>query len=144
MKDHLRRRSVHLFLLCATNKAGINYYQFITLRHPVQKLFIIVFVSLQWYCSGDPGSNSGSLSKSYKQKEEYNITDKTFPEGDTTSTNLQLIGLWADGTNENATFNVERDSIFYIEQLTSYKYRVDDNIITIAYSNYTFTGRFTI
>lgn len=54
-----------------------------------------------------------------------------------------LYGFWTDGSSENATFEINQDSIYYIEQFAAYKYTLEDGIIKIHYPDYTFNGRLT-
>ena len=51
-------------------------------------------------------------------------------------------GIWTDGTTENATFEINKDSIFYIDQFTSFKYNIANDIIKIDYPDFEFVGHF--
>jgi len=50
------------------------------------------------------------------------------------------LGIWTDGSNENATFEIRKDSIYYIEQFATYQYSILDNNIKIQSPGGTFTG----
>lgn len=52
----------------------------------------------------------------------------------------RLLGIWTDGSTENATFYIQRDSIFYVDQLTAYKYGLRGDSITINYPDWVFSG----
>jgi len=54
---------------------------------------------------------------------------------------IQLLGTWTDGTTENATFDIQKDSIFYVNQLQSYPYRLKGDSLTIHYSDMIFKGK---
>jgi hypothetical protein len=55
-----------------------------------------------------------------------------------------LYGLWTDGSTENATFEIKRDSVYYVEQAATYKFALEDGVIKIYYPDYIFNGRLTI
>jgi len=40
-------------------------------------------------------------------------------------------GAWTDGNIEGATFDIKANSIFYVGQGASYKYSLEEDIITI-------------
>jgi hypothetical protein len=51
-----------------------------------------------------------------------------------------LLGIWTDGSSENATFDIKKDSIYYVDQFASYKYSLRADSIKINYPDYTFAG----
>ena len=57
------------------------------------------------------------------------------------SSNISLIGPWTSGLSDNALFDVRKDSIFYVEDLESYKYILVGDSIKIYYPGYTFSGK---
>jgi hypothetical protein len=46
-----------------------------------------------------------------------------------------LIGIWTDGSDANATFDIRRDSIYYVDQFASYKYSLTADSIKIMYDD---------
>lgn len=54
--------------------------------------------------------------------------------------NNKLIGIWTDGRTENATFDIRKDSIYYVEQMKSYRYSTRGDSIKIYYEDYTFNA----
>lgn len=52
----------------------------------------------------------------------------------------KLIGIWTDGMTENATFDIQRDSIVYIDQLVAYRYTLKEDCVTINYPDWNFVG----
>ncbi|WP_207420062.1 hypothetical protein [Desertivirga brevis] len=50
-------------------------------------------------------------------------------------------GIWTNGTSENATFAIRKDSIFYVDQLTSFKYRISGDSIQIYYPDFLYSGK---
>jgi hypothetical protein len=52
-----------------------------------------------------------------------------------------ILGAWTDGSTENATFDIQRDSIFYVDQFTAYKYNLEGDSITINYPDWVFSGK---
>jgi hypothetical protein len=63
---------------------------------------------------------------------------KTIP--DTTKTDnfkpSKILGAWTNHQTENATFEIRKDSIFYVDALESYSYRLDGNKIIIRFPEY--------
>ncbi|HEV8506054.1 MAG TPA: hypothetical protein VGQ53_11660 [Chitinophagaceae bacterium] len=53
----------------------------------------------------------------------------------------KIRGIWTDGSSENATFEIRKDSIYYVDELSSYKYSLVGNSIKIKYPDWTFTGQ---
>jgi hypothetical protein len=52
-----------------------------------------------------------------------------------------LYGIWTDGSDENATIKIKPDSIYYPDQLRSYKYALKGDSIKIYYNEYTYRAR---
>ena len=52
-----------------------------------------------------------------------------------------LIGIWTNGRTENATFEIDKDSIFYLESFQKYKYHVIGDSITIKFDGFDNTSR---
>lgn len=52
----------------------------------------------------------------------------------------KLLGAWTDGSTENATFDIGKDSIFYVEQLEAFPYTLKGDSITIVYPDMSFEG----
>ena len=52
----------------------------------------------------------------------------------------KLLGVWTDGSSDNATFAIEKDSIFYTDEMVSYPYSLRGNSLTITYPDMSFQG----
>lgn len=52
----------------------------------------------------------------------------------------QLLGAWTDGSTENATFNIGKDSIFYVDEMTSFPYTLKGDSLAIDYPDMSFRG----
>ena len=48
---------------------------------------------------------------------------------------------WTDGSDENATIRVMADSILYISHMDKYKYRLQNDSITVYFTDNKFTGK---
>lgn len=62
----------------------------------------------------------------------------------TVSAGLQekMVGQWTDGTTQNATFDISKDSIHYIDLMNHHKYEVvPGDSISIQYPYYTYLGK---
>lgn len=68
---------------------------------------------------------------------------KNGPKTDIASPELKqkLAGSWTDGTNQNASFDVKGDSIYYTEFTTLHRYDLAGDTIRIQYPYYTYNGK---
>jgi hypothetical protein len=49
-------------------------------------------------------------------------------------------GIWTDGSSENATFQINEKTIYYVDELKEYKYSFKNNTLKIFFQDYTFIG----
>jgi hypothetical protein len=56
--------------------------------------------------------------------------------------NKSILGIWTDGSTENATFEINKKTIFYVDLLKEYKLKKDS--VFIFYDDYTFKGKIKI
>lgn len=54
----------------------------------------------------------------------------------------KLLGVWGPSKSENASFRIEKDSIYYPEHFKSYKYTISKDSIFIEYDGWTYKGIF--
>lgn len=54
----------------------------------------------------------------------------------------KLIGVWGPSINENASFRIQKDSIYYPEYFKSFKYTTTMDSIFIHYDGWIFKGVF--
>lgn len=47
-----------------------------------------------------------------------------------------VIGIWTSGENENATFEIDKDSIYYVDALQRFKYILNEDSLTIKFIGY--------
>ena len=59
----------------------------------------------------------------------------------TETADKKLIGIWTDGSSENASFEIKSDSIQYLDPFEEYKYDRYGDSIVIYYSDYIYKGR---
>jgi len=98
-------------------------------------LFFIAMISL--------GCNGKSLKKSaVKKKTDTNIAllnaTASAPVVDRTHS---LIGIWTNGLTGNATMEIHKDSIFYVERFERYKYLLTNDSIKIYYPDYIYSAK---
>jgi len=53
----------------------------------------------------------------------------------------KLVGIWTDGSSENASFEIKNDSIQYLDPFEEYKYERYGDSIIIYYSDFTYKGK---
>lgn len=49
-----------------------------------------------------------------------------------------IIGIWTDGSSENATFEIKPKSIYYVDHLQEYTYLLKHDTIEIRFPDYTY------
>lgn len=57
---------------------------------------------------------------------------------------VYLIGIWKAQGDENPTFEITKDSIFYIDQGEAYKYEIIKDTMVIYYKTWTYKGCFKV
>jgi len=60
------------------------------------------------------------------------------------SDSTNILGIWTDGSSENASFDIRKDSIYYVDQFATYKYSLTGDSIKIYYPDWTFTGAISL
>jgi len=63
---------------------------------------------------------------------------KNIKSSENKSASEQIIGIWTNQNSENAIFEIQKKTIFYIDQNENYEYSLDKNKIQIKYPDYTF------
>jgi hypothetical protein len=85
------------------------------------------------------GCKCGHTS-SKKEVATHPTESPTLPKESTINKN-SILGAWTNGSTENAIFDIQRDSIFYVDQFTAYKYNFEGDLITINYPDWVFSGK---
>jgi hypothetical protein len=83
-------------------------------------------------CGSNIGNSNSTAADTSRPVIANNIATKSM------DSNEKLIGVWTDGSTENASIEIGRDSIFYVDRLASYPYSVDSNTISIKYSDFVY------
>jgi biotin-(acetyl-CoA carboxylase) ligase len=86
------------------------------------------------------GCGCGHTSPAKKEVTTHSTEAQTLPKESTINKN-SVLGAWTDGSTENATFDIQQDSIFYVDQFTAYKYSLEGDSITITYPDWVFSGK---
>lgn len=100
----------------------------------------IAFLILCSACSSSVSNTKDSddtvITKSYKAQPIANtvISSPTYIDRN------RLLGAWTDGSGENATFDIGKDSIFYLDEMTSFPYTLKADTLTIIYPDMSFQG----
>jgi hypothetical protein len=58
--------------------------------------------------------------------------------------NNSILGIWTDGSTENATFEINKKTIFYVDLLKEYEYKLKKDSLFIFYDDYTSKRKFKI
>ena len=89
------------------------------------------------------GCKSGTKENNISNREELNSTNNLTAPNKISVTELKekIIGIWTDGESENATFQISRDSIYYVDNIKNYNYSLDQDSIKINYLDFTYSGK---
>ena len=101
-------------------------------------LFFLLILS----CNSNTIKNSvdSNLNNSIKLIDSNSQTDINVQK----SKDKSILGVWQLVDEENPVFEIKKDSIFYIDQFTNYKYSTNENSITIFYTDNVYKGVFTL
>ena len=55
-----------------------------------------------------------------------------------------VTGPWSDGTLESANFDIQEDSIYYVDQGAAYRYSLNGDMLTIHYPEYSYKAKLTV
>ncbi len=94
-------------------------------------LIIILLSILIWGCTSPKKSDDVDTTKaSPKIDEQSSIFFKD-----------KIIGIWTGGESPNATFEINKDSIYYVDHFKSYKYTLKNDSIKIFYDDYDYSAK---
>jgi len=52
-----------------------------------------------------------------------------------------ILGIWTDGQTENATFEIDKDSIYYVDSFQKFKYQIFGDSILIKFDGFDNTSK---
>ena len=96
-------------------------------------------IALSACTSSEPNTvrSTGNVSTIRSDAQPNNVIPKDSP---TIADDNQLLGAWTDGSSENASFAIDKDSIFYVDALTSYRYTLKEDSLIIAFPGRNFSS----
>jgi hypothetical protein len=108
------------------------------------KVVLILILFFIFSCNSNKSSSDEENKSQPIVRGKYEGTASLLSDTVVHTHNSDLYGLWTDGSTENATFEIRKDSIYYVEQFAAYKYVLDEDFITIYYPDTTYRGRLKI
>lgn len=111
--------------------------------------FLLLCISLAG-CTSEQSSNTISGADSLKNngtgivlnEEKGNIIKPIVQPNPTNKGNLW--GIWGNEGSENAIFDIKTDSIYYVDEMRSYKYSLVGDTIIIYYPDYSYKSKVRI
>jgi hypothetical protein len=100
---------------------------------------VIVFTS----CSSSVSNTKNSVDSLSDVKKSYHTKVVSQERSRGLLRKDQLLGAWTDGSTENATFDIGKDSIFYLDEMRSFPYSLKGDSLTIDYPDMSFQGTAT-
>ena len=76
--------------------------------------------------------NTSSKAIEIKQKESNRNSEIT---------QNMIMGIWTDGSTENATFEIKSKSIYYVDDFKDYSYELKNDTIEIKYPDYIYRAK---
>ena len=98
--------------------------------------FLVIFSA----CSSSVSHTTDSTDSLSTIEQKAQQVEKTNDSPLTSFDKNQLMGAWTDGSTENATLDIGKDSIFYLDQMTSFPYTLKGDSLTIVYPDMSFRG----
>lgn len=100
-------------------------------------LFVCNFIFLS--CKNNENDRFITVSSinktSKKEIDSKEITEKT------TKIKNTILGVWTDGSTENATIEIKPKSIYYVDDFIDYNYKLENDSIEINYLDYIYRAR---
>jgi hypothetical protein len=101
------------------------------------RLSLLLSLSLGFGC----GSNEGKSSSQLETQDSFERVSHRVKASEGMDANEKIIGLWTDGSSENASFKIGKDSVYYVDKFISYPYYTDDSdSIHIKFEDYIFSA----
>lgn len=109
------------------------------------KFFPFLFVLILTACNTGPTTATiqDSLPVTDTTKEIMKTISKVDDKAEQNDSS-KILGIWTDGSSANASFDIRKDSIYYVDLFATYKYSLNGDSIKIYYPDYTFTGTISL
>jgi len=106
----------------------------------ILRLFPVFFLFILIACNS--GQNTAAVQDSLATTGTTKKITKAISQNENTEQSklANILGVWTDGSSENASFDIRKDSIYYVDPFSTYKYSLTDDSIKIFYPDWTFTG----
>jgi hypothetical protein len=98
------------------------------------KIQILIFLLLIGCKKEETISNIKSEINN-KVSESVEINQKEFKKNSEITQNM-ILGIWTNGSTENATFEIKSKSIYYVDDFQDYSYKLKNDTIEIRYPDY--------
>ena len=107
-----------------------------------------MFIIIEYYSLSTTGTNTDNgagtgttVNNDTNENAKFNLRHEIDQHKNEKQNNSKkLIGVWTDGSSENASFDVRKDNIYYVEQFATYRYSFNGDTVKIFYPDWTFTG----
>ena len=99
---------------------------------------VVLIICSACRSSASNKKDSADRSSTIEQDKQQTYLPKDHPPR--SSDRSRLYGAWTDGSTENATFDIGKDSIFYLDQMMAFPYRLKGDSLTIVYPDMSFQG----
>ena len=76
--------------------------------------------------------------KSTSKSDKINQTEFSKNSGITKS---KIMGIWTDGSTENATFEINSKSFYYVDDFKDYSYELNKDTIQINYADHVYRAK---
>ncbi|MBX9781005.1 MAG: hypothetical protein K2X26_11720 [Chitinophagaceae bacterium] len=107
------------------------------------KIYLLI-ISLFTFIVSCPSNTQKNDNKLDTTKIKATQTSTLINNQNDNNLNKSILGIWTDGTTDNATFDIREDSIYYVDQLKTYKYFIDKDTIQINYSDLIYKAKIEI
>jgi hypothetical protein len=100
-------------------------------------LFLIIAII---YCSCSNSTKKSPIDKD-SAKATTNVESEVNTHSSISLDKNKILGIWTNGTDDNSTFKINKDSIYYTDEFKSYKYLLMKDSIKIFYDDLTYSAK---
>ncbi|WP_291274396.1 hypothetical protein [Flavobacterium sp.] len=105
----------------------------------IKLLFLILYFLLS--CKKERVTEKQGLENVILKKATETIEVNKMIKNDSKISNHMILGVWTNGSTENATFEIKSNTIYYVDDFKDYNYSLQNDTIEINYPDYVYRAK---
>ena len=85
-----------------------------------------------------------NLSENIEKPEQTSTDVRMETHENTEVPNKKILGVWTNGASENANFEITPKTFYYVDDFKDYEYTLENDSITINYTDYVYRAKVTL